>query len=133
MDKSGTVNNLISLLCSSHVVFALFLSHYHIAVILLPDMYYELSKPPDEEYPTINNLNIYSEEFCKKKITGPIAYITTEFDDHMLKELFIVGLNGSQSPNDRPNKYHNGPLCYGTSYTFFVRAYPISNDHVRTN
>ncbi len=44
----------------------------------------------------------------------------------------MVGQNKDDdinSPNDRPNSYTNGPLCFATSYTFFVCAFSASGSN----
>jgi len=94
-------------------------------VIILPKPDYLIFKAPEEKYTSISDFERYDDKICSREITEPVAYITSEFDHNILPEdnLFVVGGGqGANSPND-VNVYENWPLCYGTSYTFFVRAY----------
>ena len=64
-------------------------------------------------------------------INSATAYVTAEFAAELFPSTgnFVVGLNSSgdvNSPNDRPDIYVNGRLCYSTRYLFFVRAFPVS-------
>ena len=62
-----------------------------------------------------------------------MAYITAEFDDDLFPDsgLFVVGGEGVNAPNDRPDNYTNAPVCFSGRYTFFVRAYLQSSTPVR--
>ena len=82
-------------------------------------------RDPDVQFPTINSLRTYSDINCGSLGTSAIGYITAEFGDNLFpnNNLFIVG--DPNQPNDRPNNYTNGQLCYATKYTFFVRAYTV--------
>ncbi len=45
---------------------------------------------------------------------------------------FVVGQNkddDTNSSNNCPNRWTNGPLCFATSYTFFVRAFLASGSN----
>ena len=101
-------------------------SHYQVIVVLLPRgvSLGDLSDP-DVQFPTINSLRTYSDIECGNPGTSAIGYITAEFGDNVFGNEntmeFTVG--DPDSPNDRPNRYTNGLLCFATSYTFFVRAY----------
>ncbi len=55
-------------------------------------------------------------------LTKQEAYIAAEFgdDDFPDNDVYIVG--DPTQPNDN-DLYENGPLCYGATYTFFLRAY----------
>ena len=84
--------------------------------------------PPNEQFPNINILtDVYQLTLCDEKPTTPKAYITAEFDDSLFpsNKLFIVGQETptNQAPNDRPDTYTNGELCYSGKFTFFTRAY----------
>ncbi len=103
-------------------------SHYHVVVVLLrtgttPDDN-GLSNP-DTNYPTLNNLTQFSyfdtADCVVPLLTEQEAYIAAEFgdDDFPDNNVYIVG--DPTQPND--NDYVNGPLCYGATYTFFLRAY----------
>ena len=80
---------------------------------------------PDVQFPNIDSLRTYSDIECGNPGESAIGYITAEFDEDFFSDQntlqFTVG--DSSSPNDRPNRYTNGLLCFATSYTFFVRAY----------
>ena len=110
------------------------ISHYHIIVVFLPEgtNINDLSAP-DEEFDSrgsLKNINLP----CDNKPAGVSAYITAEMSNALYGDLngkYVVGQDkdsDSNSPNDRPELYTNGPLCYSTRYTFFVRAYPVSTN-----
>ena len=85
-------------------------------------------REPDMQFPSINSFGTYSDINCGNPGTNAIAYITAEFGDNLFpsNNMFIVGdLN---QPNDRPDNYTNGQLCYATNYTFFVRAYTVVSE-----
>ena len=90
---------------------------------------------PDSQYSSLQDLDTYRETYCDESILTPKAYITAEFGAELLPAsgLFAVGGEGVNAPNDRPALYTNGLLCFGRSYTFFVRAYPLLDDSVRIN
>lgn len=79
---------------------------------------------PDVDYPNIGSLQefFYQDINCDQPRTDPMAYIAAEFDASLYPGdgFFIVG--DDQQPNDQ-DAYKNGPLCYGTSYSFFLRIY----------
>ena len=101
-------------------------SHYQVIAVLLPrgvdlaDL-----REPDVQFPAINSLGTHSDINCGNLGTSATGYITAEFGDDLFpnNNLFIVG--DPNQPNDRPNNYTNGQLCYATKYTFFVRAYTV--------
>ena len=109
--------------------FSLQHSHYQVFVVLLPEGFDVNSlSPPNEQFPNINILtDVYQLTLCDEKPTTPKAYITAEFDDSLFpsNKLFIVGQESptNQAPNDRPDTYTNGELCYSGKFTFFTRAY----------
>ena len=78
-----------------------------------------------------SKLGSYQESLCGMTTGAVKAYVTAEFAAEQFPRSgqFIVGLNSSgdeNSPNDRPDIYVNGRLCYGTKYSFFIRAFPVS-------
>ncbi len=79
------------------------------------------------------NLGTYADLSCNSKPSSPYAYVTAEMSGDLYKDLtadkFVVGQDDVNSPNDRPNRYTNGPLCFDTSYTFFVRAFSASDSN----
>lgn len=54
-----------------------------------------------------------------------VGYIVAEFSDSLFPSdnMYTIGDSTGQ-PNDRDH-YVNGPLRYGSSFTFFLRAYPL--------
>ena len=79
-----------------------------------------------------SKLSSYMESYCGMSINATMAYITAEFAADLFPSNgnFVVGLNNivgdENSPNDRPNIYVNGRLCYSTKYQFFIRAFSVS-------
>ena len=117
--------------------YILLCSHYHVVVVILPqDQILQDLQHPDMLFPSFTDLDKYSPELCDQNFQTPKAYITAEFgqDLYPTDKLFIVGADDDDdvnSPNDRPELYTNGVLCYSGRYTFFIRAYPESNLEVR--
>lgn len=77
---------------------------------------------------SVKTMDPYSADFCDQNSPTPVFYVTAEFGENLFppQNHFIVGIDkntDSNSPNDRPNAYANGPLCYSKSYTFFIRAF----------
>jgi hypothetical protein len=106
-------------------------SHYQVVVVVLP-----LSTSlagldnADSLFPP-SKLGSHQESLCGLTTGAVKAYVTAEFAAELFPRSgkFIVGLNSSEnvnSPNDRPNIYVNGMLCYATKYSFFIRAFPVS-------
>ena len=90
---------------------------------------------PDQRYKSLSDIGTYSKSLCNGKPNTPVGYITAEFGRDLLPEdrKFVVGdkdNSGNNSPNDRKNMYENGHLCHGTTYTFFIRAYPTDHSQV---
>ena len=85
-------------------------------------------REPDMQFPSINSFGTYSDINCGNPGTSAIGYITAEFGDNLFpsNSMFIVG--DPNQPNDRPDNYTNGQLCYATNYTFFVRAYTVVSE-----
>ena len=95
-------------------------------MIILPKPDYLIFDTPDKKYNSLSRFDGYDDKICSRAKTQPIAYISSEFGHDQLPatNLFVIGEGqGANSPNDRTNIYENWPLCYDTSYTFFVRAY----------
>jgi hypothetical protein len=102
-------------------------SHYHVVVVILPlGQNSDDLADPDTLYDSLEDLDTYRDSFCEEDFSTARAYITAEFGADLIRgsEIFLVGGEGVNAPNDRPDRYTNGLLCYGRHYTFFVRAYP---------
>ena len=103
-------------------------SHYQVVAIHLRDGTTTLAENnlahPDINYPDFISLMqfLYESVDCNQPNTAPMAYIAAEFDSLLFPSngVFVVG--DEQQPNDRA-AYRNGPLCYGTTYSFFLRVY----------
>ena len=91
--------------------------------MLLPEDFSPASLlPADALFPNIDSFMTYADSKTYKG-PNPVAYITAEFDDKLFPSdsVFTVGVDGQ--PNDR--QYENGPLPHGTTFAFFLRAYPL--------
>ena len=95
----------------------------------------DLNSHSQAQFPQ-QGLGTYADLSCNSKSSSPYAYVTSEMSGDLYKGLtgdkFVVGQdkdNDVNSPNDRPNRYTNGPLCFDTSYTFFVRAFSASGSN----
>ncbi len=81
---------------------------------------------PDTDYPNLTSLEVFSYSDtagCPNPgLAQQIAYIAAEFSQVLFPEndRYVVG--DSTQPSD-VDEYVNGPLCYGATYTFFLRAY----------
>ncbi len=111
------------------------ITHYQIIAVFLPEgtTVRDLDSNSETQFPQ-TNLGTYNDLSCTNKPSGPFAYITAEMSGALYKALpegrFVVGQDtddDSNSPNDRPILYTNGPLCFSTSYTFFIRAFSASD------
>ena len=85
-----------------------------------------------------SKLSSYQESLCGMTVGAVKAYVTAEFAADLFPSSgnFVVGVNSSgdvNSPNDRPDIYTNGRLCYSTKYSFFIRAFPVSMLSVTIN
>ena len=106
-------------------------SHYQVVVVILPlNITLMGLSDADSLFPPAK-MSSYQESLCGMTIGSVKAYVTAEFSADLFpgSGKFIVGLNSSgdvNSPNDRPDVYVNGRLCYSTKYSFFVRAFPVS-------
>ena len=81
---------------------------------------------PDTQYTSLDDFDSYRESFCDEEFSSAKAYITAEFSGDLFpdSDFFIVGgSDGVNSPNDQPDLYTNGLLCFSGNYTFFLRAY----------
>lgn len=89
--------------------------------VFLPDSTLP-SRSPDVVFPSLDSFLSYNEVDSIKLET--VAYIAAEFSAEKFpsNSQFIVG--DQNQPNDQPDKYTNGPLREGSSYTFFIRVYP---------
>lgn len=92
---------------------------------------------PDTEFPNRTTLKTYSDLPCGNRPQSPLAYVTAEMSRDLYETLltdgfFVVGQNmddNRNSPNDRMT-ITNGPLCYSTRYSFFIRGYSASSTAV---
>ncbi len=81
---------------------------------------------PDTDYPTLTSLEVFSYSDtagCPNPgLAQQRAYIAAEFSEALFPEnnRYVVG--DPTQPSD-VDDYVNGPLCYGATYTFFLRAY----------
>ncbi len=81
---------------------------------------------PDTDYPTLTSLEVFSYSDttgCPNPgLADQIAYIAAEFSEALfpVNNRYVVG--DLTQPRD-VDDYVNGPLCYGATYTFFLRAY----------
>ena len=73
-----------------------------------------------------SKLTSYQESYCGMNISAVKGYVTAEFAAELFPSngKFTVGLGSS--PNDLPDIYINGVLCFSTKYSFFVRAFSVS-------
>ncbi len=110
------------------------ITHYQVIVVFLPEgtAISNLILDSKVQFPQ-QDLGTYADFSCNSKPSSPYAYVTAEMSGDLYKSLtgnkFEVGQDKDDdvnSPNDRPNCYTNGPLCFDTSYTFFVRAFSAS-------
>lgn len=94
-------------------------------VILPPGQTQADLNDPDTSFGSLDERDTYQESFCDQDMPSAKAYITAEFSDALRPDddLFVVGGKGIAAPNDRPDQYTNGLLCFSGRYVFFVRAY----------
>ncbi len=113
------------------------ITHYQVIVVFLPEgtAISDLNSDSKVQFPQ-QDIGTYADLSCNSKPSFPYAYVTAEMSSDLYKDLtgdkFVVGQNKNNdvnSPNDRPNRYTNGPLCFDTSYTFFVRAFSASGSN----
>ncbi len=113
------------------------ITHYQVIVVFLPEgtAISDLNSDSKLQFPQ-QDLGTYAHLSCNSKPSSPYAYVTAEMSGDLYKGLtgdkFVVGQDKDDdmnSPNDRPNSYTNGPLCFATSYTFFVRAFSASGSN----
>ena len=79
------------------------------------------TRSPDVAFPSLDSFKSYDE--VNSISSEIVAYIAAEFSAEKFppNNQFIIGDNNQ--PNDQPEKYTNGPLHGGSSYTFFLRVY----------
>ena len=99
-------------------------SHYQIAVVLLPEGNFESLLPPDQQFPSLANFANY-EAASSYGGSVPLAYITAEFAGGLFPADGRFTVGDETQPNDRAFLYGNGPLRYDSTFTFFLRAYPL--------
>ncbi len=80
---------------------------------------------PDTDYPTLNSLTQFSysdnADCVVPLLTEQEAYIAAEFGATDVPDNAVYIVGDPTQPND--DDYENGPLCFGATYTFFLRAY----------
>ena len=103
-------------------------SHYQVIAVLLPSSSLPDS-PPDVLFPSLESFLTYS-DILNKDFNEPVSYIVGEFSDDLFPEDSMYTIGDEDEPDDKD--YHNGPLKYGSSFTFFLRAYPLLTDSRRS-
>ena len=113
------------------------ITHYQVIVVFLPEgtAISDLNSDSKVQFPQ-QDIGTYADLSCNSKPSSSYAYITAEMSGDLYKDLradkFVVGQDKDDdvnSLNDHPNRYTNGPLCFDTSYTFFVRAFSASGSN----
>ena len=89
--------------------------------VLLPDGNLPDS-PPDQLFPSFDSFISY-DDAIRYDSTSPVAYIAAEFSDNDFPNdnMYIIG--DENEPDD--GDYTNGLLKYDSSFTFFLRMYPL--------
>ena len=109
-----------------------FYSHYHaVAVLVAQDSASDGSLgDPDADFNSFDSIDSVYSPACEK-VSQTTAYIAAEFgsDEFQGSTLEFTFGKEEDTVNDR-ERYTNGPLCYSTSYGFFLRVY---NDVVSIN
>ncbi len=97
-------------------------SHYWVVVIRLDDAStFDESGDPSSVYPDNNSFTNYSANIPPLR-----PYIAAEIrsDNYAPLTDFTLGDDtGTRGINDFPDRYRNGPLEQGSTYTAFVRAF----------
>ena len=101
------------------------LSHYQVIAVLISGSSLP-SDSPDKLFPSLDSFKTYDE--ISNTDSFNVAYIAAEFGSNLFpsSNLYVIGDPDNQ-PKDK-SQYYNGPLRYGSSFTFFLRAYPIPNN-----
>lgn len=83
---------------------------------------------PDILFPSLDSFQTYQQ--VKDQRGANSGYIAAEFGSDLFPtdNMYTVGDPGQ--PHDK-DIYYNGELRYGSSYTFFLRAYPILVREIR--
>lgn len=83
---------------------------------------------PDDLFPDIDSFHTY-QGIIDYDGDGNLGYIVAEFEDSVFPDdnQFTIG-DPLAGPDD--GSYNNGPLKYGSSFTFFLRSYPLLDDTV---
>ena len=111
-------------------------SHYHVVVVLLrsgTSLTDNGLSRPDTNYPTFRSLTSNDQDpaTCPNPILGsPLVYIAAEFGDDLFPTDGQFTVGDPTAPNDQMDDYKNDPLCYSSTYSFFLRAYPITEVRV---
>ena len=111
-------------------------SHYHIVVVLLrsgTSLTDNGLDDPNADYPTFRSLTSDDQDpaTCPNPILrSPLVYIAAEFGDDLFPTDGQFTVGDPTEPNDQMDDYKNDPLCYSSTYSFFLRAYPITEVRV---
>ncbi|CAI8026225.1 Receptor-type tyrosine-protein phosphatase delta [Geodia barretti] len=110
------------------------ISHYHaVAVLVSQDSASDGSLgDPDTDFNSFDSIDSVYSPACEK-VSQTTAYIAAEFgsDEFQGSTLEFTFGKEEDTVNDR-ERYTNGPLCYSTSYGFFLRVYnDVSDNNVR--
>ena len=101
-----------------------FSSHYHaVAVLVAQDSASDVSLgDPDADFNSFDSIdNVYSPA-CEK-VSQTTAYIAAEFGSDEFQGSTLEFTFGKEDTVNDKERYANGPLCYSTSYAFFLRVY----------
>ena len=91
-------------------------------MVLLPDGQLPTAAP-DSMFPSNDTFVTYN-DIINNEYTEPTAYIAAEFADNMFPKdgMYIIG---DQTEHKDRDYYTNGLLKYDSSFTFFLRAFPL--------
>ena len=78
-------------------------------------------RDPDTDFNSFQSINNVYSPACDD-VLQTTAYIAAEFGRDDFQDNALQFIFGDEDLNDNP-RYSNGPLCYSTSYAFFLRVY----------
>ena len=84
---------------------------------------------PDSLFPDIESFSTY-EEVINSDGESVLGYIAGEFAASLFPDDSLYTIGDHSELDD--GGYENGPLRYGSSFTFFLRSYPLLDDTVST-
>ena len=96
-----------------------FCSHYHAVAVKVP--LDATLRDPDTDFDSFESINNVYSPACDE-VLQTTAYIAAEFGRDEFQDNALQFIFGNEDLNDNP-RYSNGPLCYSTSYAFFLRVY----------